>query len=69
MKKYVLVKKSFASKLKKFVSKRSDEELKPGRFIGLMQENRTKAPKRRRKYAAIDFDFKLDDFAKKIKID
>ena len=36
MKKYVLVKKSFASKLKKFVSKRSDEELKPGRFIGLM---------------------------------
>ena len=36
MKKYVLVKKSFAKKLKKFISKRKDEELKPGRFIGLM---------------------------------
>jgi hypothetical protein len=36
MKKYVIVKKSFAKKLKNWHSKRMDEKFKPGRFIGLM---------------------------------
>ena len=40
MKKYVIVKKSYAEKLKKFISKRKDEKIRPGRFIGLMQEDR-----------------------------
>ena len=40
MKKYVLVKKNWAEKLKAFESKRKDEPLKPGRFIGLMQKDR-----------------------------
>ena len=40
MKKYVLVKKNWAAKLKAFESKRKDEPVKPGRFIGLMQEDR-----------------------------
>ena len=42
LKKYVLVKKSFAKKLKSFISKRKDESSKPGRFVGLMQEDRKK---------------------------
>ena len=36
MKKYVLVKKTCVKKLKEFESKRKDEPIKPGRFIGLM---------------------------------
>ena len=47
MKKYVIVKKSYAKKLKKFMSKRKDEQIKPGRFIGLMQEDRKKDEKER----------------------
>lgn len=42
MKKYVLVKKEWANKLEAFESKRKDEPIKPGRFIGLMQEDRKK---------------------------
>ena len=36
MKKFVLVKKDWVKKLKEFESKRKDEPIKPGRFIGLM---------------------------------
>ena len=36
MKKYVLVQKDWAKKLKEFESKRKDEPIKRGRFIGLM---------------------------------
>ena len=62
MKKYVVVKKSYAKKLKKFMSKRKDEKIKPGRFIGLMQEDRKKEVSERKRYSKVDFDFICQDF-------
>ena len=67
MKKYVIVKKSYAKKLKKFMSKRKDEQIKPGRFIGLMQEDRKKDEKERQSYSKVDFDFKFEKLVKKVK--
>ena len=60
MKKYVIVQKSWAAKLKAFESKRKDEPVKPGRFIGLMQEDRKKKKVQRKKYSDIAFDFAFD---------
>jgi len=59
MKKYVIVKSAFAKKLKKFISKRKGELIKPGRFIGLMQEDRKKESAERKKYSDVKFDFDL----------
>ena len=67
MKKYVLVKTSFAKKLKKFMSKRKDEKVKPGRFIGLMQEDRKVDRSERKRYSAVKFDFDFDKLVKKTK--
>ncbi len=67
MKKYVVVKKSYAKKLKKFMSKRKDEKIKPGRFIGLMQEDRKKEVSERKRYSKVDFDFDFDELVKKVK--
>ena len=67
MKKYVLVKKSYAEKLKKFMSKRKDEKIKPGRFIGLMQEDRKKEVSVRKRYSKVDFDFNFEELVKKVK--
>ena len=67
MKKYVIVKKGWAAKLKKFESKRKDEPVKPGRFIGLMQEDRKKKKIKRKKYSDIAFDFSFDNELKKVK--
>lgn len=67
MKKYVVVKKSYAEKLKKFMSKRKDEKIKPGRFIGLMQEDRKKEVSERKRYSKVDFDFDFDELVKKVK--
>jgi len=67
MKKYVVVKKSYAKKLKKFMSKRKDEKIKPGRFIGLMQEDRKKEVSERRRYSRVDFDFNFEELVKKVK--
>ena len=69
LKKYVLVKKSFAKKLKKFVTKRKGEISKPGRFIGLMQEDRKKEPTVRKKYSRVPFDFNFEEIVKKVKFD
>ena len=60
MKKYVIVKKGWAEKLKAFESKRKDEPVKPGRFIGLMQEDRKKEKAERKKYSDVAFDFNFD---------
>ena len=67
MKKYVIVKKSYAKKLKKFMSKRKDEQIKPGRFIGLMQEDRKKEVTERKRYSKVDFDFNFEELVKKVK--
>jgi len=69
LKKYVLVRKKFAKTLKTFESKRSSEKEKVGRFVGLMQEDRKKNPKRRGHYNKIEFDFDLSKLCKKIKRD
>ena len=66
MKKYVIVKKSYAKKLKKFMSKRKDEKIKPGRFIGLMQEDRKVEVTERKRYSKVDFDFDFGKLVKKI---
>ena len=67
MKKYVLVKKNWAEKLKAFESKRKDEPLKPGRFIGLMQEDRKQEKTERKKYSDVPFNFNFDKDTKKLK--
>ena len=67
MKKYVIVKKSFAKKLKNWHSKRMDEKFKPGRFIGLMQEDRKVEAAVRKRYSKVDFDFNFDELVKKVK--
>ena len=67
MKKYVLVKTSFAKKLKKFMSKRKDEKVKPGRFIGLMQEDRKVDRAERKRYSVVKFDFDFDKLVTKTK--
>ena len=67
MKKYLIVKSAFAKKLKKFISKRKDELIKPGRFIGLMQEDRKKEPVERKKYSDVQFDFDFHKIKKKVK--
>ncbi len=67
MKKYVIVKKSFAQKLKNWHSKRKDEKFKPGRFIGLMQEDRKVEAAVRKRYSKVDFDFNFDELVKKVK--
>ena len=67
MKKYVIVKKSFAKKLKNWHSKRMDEKFKPGRFIGLMQEDRKVEAAVRKRYSKVDFDFNFDKLVKKVK--
>jgi len=48
-----LVKESFAKKLKKFVTKRKGEISKPGRFVGLMQEDRKKDSQPRKKHECV----------------
>ncbi len=67
MKKYVIIKSAFAKKLKEFESKRKDEPIKPGRFIGLMQEDRKKASAERKKYSDVKFDFDFDKIRKEVK--
>ena len=67
MKKYVLVQKDWAKKLKEFESKRKDEPIKRGRFIGLMQEDRKKESAERKKYSDVPFDFDFDSITKKVK--
>ncbi len=59
MKKFVLVRKEFANTLRSFESKRADDKEKVGRFVGLMQEDRKKDPKKRGSYQTVDFDFTL----------
>ena len=59
MKKFVLVRKEFANTLRSFESKRGDDKEKVGRFVGLMQEDRKKDPKKRGSYQTVDFDFTL----------
>lgn len=68
-KKYVVVKKSYAKKLKKFMSKRKDEVSKPGRFVGLMQEDRKKESEPRKRYESVDFDFNFGELVKKIRFE
>ena len=68
MKKYVKVKKSFATKLKTFVSKIQKKSPNQGRFIGLMQEDRKKVKEERKNYSNVDFAFEFDDVTKKVKI-
>lgn len=68
MKKFVLVRKKYSTLLKAFESKRSNEKEKVGRFIGLMQEDRKRDPKKRERYHKVDFDFNLDSICKKVKI-
>jgi hypothetical protein len=67
MKKYVIVEKSYAEKLKKFISKRKDEKIRPGRFIGLMQEDRKVEEVERKRYSKVDFDFNFEELVKKVK--
>ena len=67
MKKYVIVKKSYAEKLKKFISKRKDEKIRPGRFIGLMQEDRKVEVAERKRYSRVAFDFNFEELVKKVK--
>ena len=67
MKKYVIVKKSYAEKLKKFISKRKDEKIRPERFIGLMQEDRKVEEVERKRYSKVDFDFNFEELVKKVK--
>ena len=68
MKKYVKVKKSFATKLKTFVSKIQKESSDKGRFIGLMQEDRKQEKEERKSHSNVDFAFEFDDVTKKVKI-
>ena len=67
MKKFVLVRKKFAASLRSFESKRALDQEKVGRFVGLMQEDRKKNPKKRGSYHKIDFDFDLSKICKKMK--
>ena len=67
MKKFVLVRKKFAASLRSFESKRVLDPEKVGRFVGLMQEDRKKNPKKRGSYHKIDFDFDLSKICKKMK--
>lgn len=67
MKKFVLVRKKFAATLKAFESKRATDPEKVGRFVGLMQEDRKKNPKKRGSYSKVDFDFDLSKICKKLK--
>ena len=59
MKKFVLVRKKFAASLRSFESKRAEDKEKVGRFVGLMQEDRKKNPKKRGSYSKIEFDFDI----------
>lgn len=67
LKKFVLVRKKFANSLRSFESKRADDKEKVGRFVGLMQEDRKKNPKKRGSYNSLDFDFTLSEVSKKFK--
>lgn len=67
MKKFVLVQKKFAKSLRSFESKRVTDEEKVGRFVGLMQEDRKKNPKKRGSYSKVDFDIDFGKICKKMK--
>lgn len=67
MKKFVLVRKKFAATLRGFESKRSTDHEKVGRFVGLMQEDRKKNPKKRSSYSKVDFDIDFGKICKKVK--
>ena len=67
LKKYVLVRSKFAATLKAFESKRKDDPEKLGRFIGMMQEDRKKVLKKRKRHSVDDFDFNLADLSQKKK--
>ena len=49
------------------MSKRKDEKIKPGRFIGLMQEDRKVEVTKRKSYKLVDFDFNFEKLVKKVK--
>ena len=67
MKKFVLVRKEFAATLKAFESKRATDPEKIGRFVGMMQEDRKKNPKKRGSYHKVEFDINFKKICKKFK--